>query len=109
MDGMIRWARVALAAALTCGVATSALAQEKPPEAKTEGEAPAFKPFAEVSKGYEKVVSTADGQSYYGLWTKAKDGGMLAELPRGWEGQKQFIAMTVSSGEVYAGLQTGDL
>ena len=34
---------------------------------------------------------------------------MLAELPRGWEGQKQFIAMTVSSGEVYAGLQTGDL
>src|ERR1051325_1665674 len=104
--GMTRWARVLLAAVLvsSCGVATSAFAQEKSGE-----EAPQFKPFAEVSKGYEKVVSTADGKSYYNLWIKPKDGGMLAELPPGWEGQKQFIAMTVSSGESYAGLQTGDL
>jgi hypothetical protein len=109
MDGLIRWTRVALAAGLVafCGLAASVQAQEKAD--KAEGEAPQFKPFAEVSKGYEKVVSTADGQSYYGLWVRPKDGGMLAELPRGWEGQKQFIAMTVSSGESYAGLQTGDL
>src|SRR4051812_21983434 len=104
---LMRWARVALAASVlaSCGVAAQAVAQEK----AEAPEPPAFKPFSEVSKGYEKVVSTADGKSYYGLWVKPKDGGMLAELPPGWEGQKQFIAMTVSSGESYAGLQTGDL
>jgi len=87
------------------------MAQDKPADKPGESgeEKPPFRPFAEVSKGYEKVVSTADGQSYYGLWTKAKDGGMLAELPRGWESQRQFIAMTVASGESYAGLQSGDL
>lgn len=68
-----------------------------------------MKPFAEVSKGYEKVVSTADGQSLFGLWKRERDGDMLAEFPRGWEGQKHFIAMTVASGEEYAGLQAGDM
>ncbi|MCC6675908.1 MAG: zinc-dependent metalloprotease [Phycisphaerales bacterium] len=68
-----------------------------------------LKPFAEVSKGYEKVVSTTDGQSLYSLWTRAKDGQMLAELPRGYENQKHFIALTVASGEDYAGLQAGDM
>jgi hypothetical protein len=68
-----------------------------------------LRPFAEVSKGYEKVVSTTDGQSYYGLWRRDKDAGMLAELPRGFEGQRQFFAMTVASGEEYAGLQAGDM
>jgi hypothetical protein len=108
MAGVIGWARAAFAAALvaSCGLAATVQAQEKPKDGE---EAPQFKPFAEVSKGYEKVVSTADGQSYYSLWTKPKDGGMLAELPRGWETQRQFIAMTVSSGESYAGLQTGDI
>jgi hypothetical protein len=105
---MMRLARVMTAAALVAvsGLALSAPAQDGD---KAPAEAPQFKPFAEVSKGYEKVVSTADGQSYYSIWTRAKDGGMLAELPRGWENQKQFIAMTVASGESYAGLQTGDL
>jgi hypothetical protein len=107
---MTRWAKVLLAAAVvsSCGVATSAFAQDKAEKAEP-AEPPQFKPFSEISKGYEKVVSTADGKSYYTLWTKAKDGGMIAELPSGWDGQKQFIAMTVSSGESYAGLQTGDL
>jgi len=104
---LMRIARVAAAAALVaaCGLATPGMAQEAP----AAGEAPPFKPFAEVSKGYEKVISTADGQSFYTLFTRKRDGGMLAELPRGWETQKQFIAMTVASGESYAGLQTGDL
>lgn len=74
-----------------------------------EDQASRLKPFAEVSKGYEKVVSTADGQSFFGLWKRDRDGEMLAEFPRGWEGQKHFIAMTVASGEEYAGLQAGDM
>lgn len=72
-------------------------------------EAPKFKPWGELSKGYEAVVSTADGKSFYGLWVRKRDGAMLAELPRGWEGQKHFIAMTVPTGETFAGLQAGDM
>ncbi|MFN9992991.1 MAG: zinc-dependent metalloprotease [Phycisphaerales bacterium] len=68
-----------------------------------------MRPFADVSKGYEKVISTADGASFYHLWSKSKDGSLLAELPRGYEGQKHFISLTVASGEEYAGLQQGDM
>ena len=70
---------------------------------------PDFKPFAEVSKDYEKVNSSADGQaSLYTLWVREKDGQMLAELPRGWQGQKHLIATTMPTGEIFAGLQAGD-
>ncbi len=85
-------------------VPSQAFAQDTTEDGETK-----FKPFADVSKGYTRVVSTADGQSFYALWTRARDGAMLAELPRGWEGQKHFIALTVASGEDYAGLQQGDL
>ena len=74
---------------------------------KDEGDG--LKPWAEVSKGYEKVVSTAEGTSYYGIWVDKKKNQMLAELPRGWETQRQFFALTVASGEVFAGLQGGDV
>lgn len=73
------------------------------------GEDKDLKPFAEVSKDYEKVISTTEGQSFYTLWTRKKDNGMLAELPRGFENQRHFLALTVSSGETFAGLQAGDM
>jgi hypothetical protein len=76
--------------------------------AQGEPERPEFRPFAEVSKGFEKVNSP-EGESFYGIWVDRKKGQMLAELPRGFEGQKHFIALTVSSGEDYAGLQAGDI
>ncbi|MBM4108521.1 MAG: DUF5117 domain-containing protein [Phycisphaerae bacterium] len=68
-----------------------------------------LKPWAEVSKGFEKVISTADGQSYYEVWTKKKDNSMLGELPSGFDRQRVMIAMTVASGEDYAGLQAGEV
>jgi hypothetical protein len=72
-------------------------------------EKPDFAPFAEVSKDYEKVVSTADGaEALYTIWKRDKDGQLLAELPRGFAGQKHFIAMTVAGGDIWAGLQGGD-
>jgi hypothetical protein len=77
--------------------------------ALAQPEAGDLKPFADVSKGYEKVVSTTDGLSFYNLWSKAKDGSLLAELPRGYETQKHFISLTIASGEEYAGLQQGDM
>jgi len=71
---------------------------------------PEFPPLNEVLKDYEQVVSTADGEkSFYTIWTRAKDGQMLASLPDGYEGKKFFVAMTVASGEDYAGLQAGDM
>ena len=69
-----------------------------------------FPPLDEVIKGYEKVVSTADGQqSFLTIWKRDKDGQMLAALPGGYEGKHFFIAMTVASGQEYAGLQAGDM
>ena len=102
-----RWSLIAvvgLAAGLACPVAMAQPGAEGAPAP----EAPEFPPFAQISKGYEKVVSTTDGESFYTLWVNKKKGQMLAELPRGFENQKHFIALTVASGEDYAGLQAGD-
>ena len=65
--------------------------------------------FEDVSKGYRKVISTADGAaSLYNVWVRDKDGQLLAELPRGYERQFHFMAMTVAGGDLWAGLQAGD-
>lgn len=74
-----------------------------------EEEGDGLKPWAEVSKGYEKVISTADGRSYYEVWIRRRDHQMLAELPSGFDRQRVLIAMTVASGENYAGLQAGEV
>jgi len=68
-----------------------------------------FKPWKEVSEGYTQVNASGDGGSFYGIWVNAKEQQMLAELPRGFERQKQFFAMTVAGGEIFAGLQAGDM
>lgn len=68
-----------------------------------------LKPWSAVSKGYEKVVSTADGQSFYNLYINRKTNEVLAELPRNYQKQNHFFAMTVAGGEIFAGLQAGDL
>ncbi|RMH11204.1 MAG: DUF5117 domain-containing protein [Planctomycetota bacterium] len=67
---------------------------------------PAWK---DVSEGYTQVISTADGGSFFGLWHNRKENKLLAEMPRGYENQKHFFAMTVAGGEIFAGLQAGDL
>jgi hypothetical protein len=68
-----------------------------------------LKSWKDVSQGFEKVISTADGQSFYNLYFNKKSNKILAELPRGYEKQNHFFAMTVAGGEVFAGLQSGDL
>ena len=70
---------------------------------------PEFPPFDQVTKGYTKVVSTMEGQnSLFTIWKRDKDGQMLAELPRTYAKDNYFIALTVHSGETYAGLQSGE-
>lgn len=68
-----------------------------------------FPPLEKVTEGYQKVVSTLDGSSFYTLWVRQRDGQILAELPRDFARQKHFIALTVASGDRFAGLQSGDL
>lgn len=68
-----------------------------------------LKSWKDVSKDFTKVVSTADGNSFYGLYVNRKTNQVLAELPRGYEKQNHFFAMTVAGGEIFAGLQSGDL
>ncbi len=70
------------------------------------GAKPDFPKFEDVSKGFTKVVSTADGSaSLYTIWVNKKTNQMLAELPRGWNSKKYFFAITQSSGGIFAGLQ----
>jgi hypothetical protein len=71
---------------------------------------PDYPPYPEVIKDYEKVVSTMDGKpSMYTIWLRRKDNQVLAELPPDYVARKYFIAMTVASGDTYAGLQAGDM
>ncbi len=71
---------------------------------------PDFPKIEEVLKGFEKVVSTADGRkSFYTLWSRGKDQQLYAELPKEFASQRHYLALTVASGDDYAGLQAGDL
>ncbi len=106
--------------ALSVGAATSLAQPEIPPEiaakmaAAREGKGGGddkkeFPAFDDVSKDYTKIVSTADGQaSLYTIYTREKDGQVLAELPRNFETQKLFVATTIAGGIPTAGIQFGD-
>ena len=70
---------------------------------------PEFPPHSQILQGYEKVISTTGGvRSMYTLWTRSKDGQVLAELPPTFAQKRYFIALTVASGDRFAGLQSGD-
>lgn len=61
--------------------------------------------FDDVSKGFERVVSTSEGQSLFGLYYNKKDEQLLAEFPKGWERMRFFIAATPAGGVIFSGLQ----
>lgn len=65
--------------------------------------------WKKLSEGFEHVVSTTQGSGFYDLWVNRETNQMLAEMPRGFARQKHFFAMTVSGGEIFAGLQSGDM
>ncbi len=94
--------------AIPLGIAltSSAFAQDQPAPPQPPGD---FPPHTKVLEGFEKVVSTSDGaKSLYTLWVRKKDNQVFAELPKDFANQRHFIALTVASGESYAGLQAGD-
>ena len=104
---------VSLALSVTIiGLSSMVTAAEKPVAQKPTAEKPKpeFPPLDQVIKGYEKVISTADGEeSLYTIWTREKDAQILAALPSGYEKKKFFIALTIASGQDFAGLQAGDM
>jgi len=73
---------------------------------KDEGDK--FPPLDKITKGYEQVPGAPGETPLFTLWKREKDGQMLAKFPGGWNSRKFFIALTVSSGETFAGLQAGD-
>lgn len=67
-------------------------------------------PFDKVSEGYTKLAVNDQNnpKGLFSLWKKDKDAQLLGELPKNFMGKNYFIALTVSSGDKYAGLQSGD-
>ncbi|QDT13206.1 zinc-dependent metalloprotease [Planctomycetes bacterium K23_9] len=66
--------------------------------------------FDKVSEGYEKIAVSdmQNPKGLFNLWKRKKDGQVLGELPKNFAGKTYFIALTVSSGDRYAGLQSGE-
>lgn len=67
-----------------------------------------FPPHTTVLEGFEKVVTKAKITPMYTLYSRKTDGQMYAELPRSFTGKRYFIAVTLASGDRYAGLQGND-
>jgi hypothetical protein len=91
-----------LALALVVCVPTASQAQDAGPP-------PDYPPIEKVAEGYTKVESKSpDRGTLYNVWVRDKDGQMLLEIPKDFASKKYFIALTVSSGDRFAGLQAGD-
>ncbi|XZE56907.1 zinc-dependent metalloprotease [Planctomycetaceae bacterium SH139] len=67
-------------------------------------------PFDKVSEGYEQVNSSdiQNEKTLFSVWKREKDSQVLVELPKNFAGKRYFVALTVSSGDRFAGLQSGD-
>lgn len=90
--------RRAIAIALLAGLALPVLAQDKK-DKKDD-----FPPFDQVSKDFERVSPSTDKTPFWTVWTKKKEGQLLAELPQEFDGVKWYIAPTVASGDPEAGV-----
>lgn len=91
-----------LSLSIAAVLAAAPLPQQGPPPGAPGSDLP---PFGDVSKGYDRVVSTPDGQTLFGLYINRKDEQLLAELPKGWQNMKFFIAATPAGGVIFSGLQ----
>ncbi len=93
---------------LTLSVAAALLALSMPlPTAQAADSLP---PFDKVSEDFEKVEVTdqAETKGLFNVWKREKDAQLLGELPKNFATKRYFVALTVSSGDRYAGLQSGE-
>ena len=99
------WAQTSPVAAQPGEPVEAAPAAGQPPPNPEE-----YPKMEDVLRDYAPVLSTNDGaRGFYRLWRREKDQQLLAELPKDFANQKHFIALTVASGESYAGLQSGEI
>ena len=69
-----------------------------------------YPPYNKIFEGYKQVISTIDqSPSLFGLFQNSKENQLLAAFPKKYASKKFFIALTVASGEQYAGLQQADM
>ncbi|MEZ6133126.1 MAG: zinc-dependent metalloprotease [Planctomycetaceae bacterium] len=94
-----------LMAALILGLTLTG-AQESRAQTKPNDD---FPPHATILDGYTKVVTKANITPMYTLYTREKDDQMYMELPRTFATKKYYIALTLASGDAYAGLQSGEM
>lgn len=66
--------------------------------------------FTKISEGFEPVPVSDQriDKGLFNIWKREKDGAVIGELPKNFKGKNYFIALTLSSGDRYAGLQSGD-
>ncbi len=74
---------------------------------------PDYPPFDKVIEGFTKLESKSPDRAsnpngLCTVWTRERDGQMLMEIPKDFASKRYFIALTVSSGDRFAGLQAGD-
>lgn len=67
-----------------------------------------YPPLEKVTEGFELIPSPEGETPFYKLWINKKTNQMLAALPKDFARQKHFVAVTVASGQVMAGLQGSD-
>ncbi len=66
--------------------------------------------FDKVSAGYTEIPCSVqqNEKGLFRVWKREKDSQLLGELPKNFASKRYFLALTVSSGDRYAGLQAGD-
>src|SRR6056297_1985675 len=66
--------------------------------------------FEKVSEGFQKVPVSGqqDPKGLFDVWEREKDSQLIGELPKNFATKRYFVALTVSSGDRYAGLQSGE-
>ncbi len=66
--------------------------------------------FDKVSEGFTKIAVSdqKNPKGLFTLWQREKDAQLIGELPKTFVGKNYFIALTVGSGDRFAGLQSGD-
>ncbi len=103
-----RWAgSFSMCAVLALGTLAGLRAQDN-------GSTQEFPPLENFTKGFEEIKFMAEDGSeatpFYRVWIDRKNNQLLAELPRDFaaDNHRQFIATTLASGHVFAGLQSAD-
>ncbi len=93
---------------ILCTIAAAILGLSGQPFAQADDKKPDFPPHKEILEGFDKVVTKANIKPMYTLYARESDGQMFAELPGSFGSKKYFIAVTLASGDTYAGLQGND-